>query len=163
LCDGCRWPRVRSSVSMVTVSGSLTVQAPLEHVWEVATDPRLSTRWNPNVVDVRNVRGLPVARGTRWTQVVRVLGANTILEAEVVECEAPMRGVVQMKGRGNPRVTTTLEPESDGVRLTQEMAIDFGGTLGGLAGRVAKPQIEKELNEALRRQKAAAESSSRPG
>lgn len=139
------------------VNGSIFVNAPVEKVWELATNPLLSPRWNANIVEVRDFSGFPVGRGSTWVQVLKILGKNTEMRATVMECEAPVSGTVQFHGPGDPRVTTVISREDGGSRLTQTMDIGEAGGLVGFALRVARSTIEHDLNEALRRQKSAAE------
>jgi len=139
------------------IEASIAIDAPPESVWPIATDPRLVSRWNSNIVRVEYDGEGAVETGTRWTQVVSILGSEETMEAEVVECHPPFRGVVRMRGRGEPLVTTTVHPEGNGSILTQVIEISIPAGLVGVALRLGEPVIRAQLNEALRRQKEAAE------
>jgi len=140
------------------VQGSIHVDAEPRSVWEIVTDPTLGGRWNPNVLEIRDFSGMPIRDGSSWVQVVKILGRPTNLTARVIECREPESGVVAFTGPGHPRVTTMVSPDGTGSQLTQIMDITVPGGLGGITIRLAGPTIEKELMEALRRQKHAAES-----
>ena len=141
----------------IRVKGSILVNAPVEKLWMLATNPMLSPRWNANIVEIRDFSGLPIGVGSTWVQVLKILGKNTEMRAVVTECQAPESGTVQFYGPGDPRVTTDITEEGGGSRLTQTMDIVEVGGLMGFALRVARSTIEHDLNEALRRQKVAAE------
>ena len=139
------------------IEDSVYIEAPPESVWHVTTDPRLSPQWNANIVAIRDVSGVPVETGSSWVQVVRILGKSTDMRAVVTECHPPNGGTVQFSGPGEPLVTSKIEAEGSGSRLTQIMEITIPGGLGGMAMRIAIPTIERELRHALESQKKAVE------
>ena len=140
------------------VDASIEIDAPPDRVWPIATDPYLASRWNSNVVSVSNVSPGPVRVGTRWTQVVRILGIDKTMQAEVVECSPPWRGVVRMDGPGDPIITTTIDRVGLGSVLTQVMDLSIPLGFSGVAMRLGVPLIKEQLQEALRRQKLEVES-----
>lgn len=146
---------------MVRIEGSLLVAAPVRKVWEVATDPSLTTYWNSNVTEVSDVSEAPLRVGSSWLQTVNILGRPNRLTTQIVEWQPPNYGVVAMSGMGSPRVTTTVEAVEGGSNLTQVMEISLPTGLGGIAFRFAGPTIQAELNEALRRQKMYIENGGR--
>ncbi len=141
----------------VRVEESILTSASPERLWEVATDPRLAPRWNPNVTDVKDISGVPVSTGTTWTQVVKILGRPQAMHARVVECDPPRKGVVELSGPGNPRITTQIDDAGSQRRLTQIMELRSGGGFGSMALRLAAGTVRRELQTALYHQKAAAE------
>jgi uncharacterized protein YndB with AHSA1/START domain len=52
------------------VSRRRTIQAPVEAVWSVVSDPYHLPRWWPRTTRVENVRGQPGARRSQWTAVL---------------------------------------------------------------------------------------------
>lgn len=142
----------------IRIERSIVVAAEAKRLWTIATDPSLSPRWNPNIVEVTDVSGLPIGPGSTWTQVVRILGRPVALKARVIRCDPPVSGAVDFSGPTELRVTTTISPEDGRCRLTQTMELYSAGAFGGMAMRLARPTIERELGEALERQKSAAES-----
>lgn len=147
------------------IEASIHVEAPAETVWHIATDPKLAPRWNPNIVSIDYDGDGPIHEGSTWLQVLRVMGKEERMTGTVVECEPPHHGVVSFTGTGSPRVTTTVADQSDGVTLTQTMDLRIPAGLTGAAMRLGAPLIREQLNQALRRQKQAAEqeTSSREG
>ena len=135
------------------IEASIEIAAPPDQVWPTATDPHLAMRWNDNIASVSSISPGPVAEGTRWQQVVRVMGTEQVMDAEVVECVPPLRGVVRMTGFGQPIVTTTVEPTDGGSLLSQVMEFTIPNGLSGVALKLGAPLIKDQLREALRRQK----------
>jgi len=143
----------------VRLEASIEIDAPPEAVWPIATNPNLAPQWNSNIVRVVYDGNGEVHAGTTWIQVLRVLGREETMRGEVVECDPPHRGVVRFQGPGDPVVTTTIGSEGSGSILHQVMDLTIPAGLTGMALRVGVPMIKEQLHEALRRQKAAAETS----
>ena len=142
------------------IEDSVLIEASPERVWQIITDPWLSPRWNSNIVEIRDVTGMPVQKGSSWVQVVRILGKRTEMKAEVVECDPPNGGMVKFSGPGEPVLTSKVEPEGSETRLTQIMDVTIPSGIGGMAVRLAVPTIVHELKHALQAQKLAAEEDS---
>lgn len=142
------------------IEDSVLINASPERVWQITTDPWLSPRWNSNIVEIRDVSGLPVERGSSWVQVVRILGRRTEMKARVEEADPPHGGTVRFSGPGEPVLTSRVEAEGSGTRLTQRMDVTIPRGLGGMAVRLAIPTIVHEMKHALQAQKIAAEDDS---
>jgi uncharacterized protein YndB with AHSA1/START domain len=56
---------------MPTVTRSRVIDAPVEKVWELVSDPYNMPRWWPRCVRVEDVAGGAGARRTRWTVVMQ--------------------------------------------------------------------------------------------
>ena len=139
------------------VEGSILVNSSAERVWSLVTDPRLSPRWNPNLTEVRDLSESPLKVGSSWVQVVKILGVLTEMKATVLDYRPPEVGTVSFSGPGAPRVSTLISPENGSVRLAQTMDFTDVSGIAGMALRLARHTIEHDLNEALLRQKLAAE------
>jgi uncharacterized protein YndB with AHSA1/START domain len=139
------------------IFGSVHVRADPETVWRVATDPTLGPRWNPNIIAINNFDGGPIRAGSTWSQVLRVMGQEERMDATVIECEPPRRGIVQFTGTGSPRVTTTVQTERDGCLLEQHMELSVPSGFKGVALKLGMPLIRDQLQQALNRQKTEAE------
>jgi uncharacterized protein YndB with AHSA1/START domain len=142
------------------IEDSVLIDATPERVWQIITNPWLSPRWNSNIVEIRDVSGLPVEKGTSWVQVVRILGRKTEMRAVVEDVDPPHGGTVRFSGPGEPLLTSRVEAEGSGTRLTQIMDVTIPKGIGGMAVRIAIPTIVHELKSALRAQKSVAEDGS---
>jgi uncharacterized protein YndB with AHSA1/START domain len=148
---------VRSTVAVTHV-----VDAPLERVWQVATDLPVRIHWLTGVDRVEVLTPGPFGAGTIWRE-TRVLagGARVTEEFCVHECEAPHRFVVSSPGSGaDYRMTYTFAPvrtgrHRGGTAVTIEQQGTPSGTtgrvlelmFGGLAARTAEGAIRQELSD----------------
>ena len=122
---------------MTVVSVSVEVDAPVERVWEVVSNPANLTHWDRHIERVSGVPAEGLSTGVRYTAEMRLLAVRGRVEAEVLEWEPPRRAVIRLSGLVQATVTSTVEPLSSGrSRLEHSVAYRFrGGALGDLAAR----------------------------
>jgi hypothetical protein len=140
------------------VSESIDIRAPRAVVFEAITDPRRTMEWNPNIVDMRELRGYPVGVGSSWIQVTTIAGRPLELHCAVIEWRPPGLGVLDVTGPQKARVTTECADIPGGTRVVQ--SIDFtppGGLLGAMAGGIIGQQLGRELSKSLQRQRDSLE------
>lgn len=148
----------RGAHRVTVVQAELDILAPLERVFEAVTDPRRGPEWNPNIIEMGPVDGLPVGIGSSWNQTVSVAGRTMNLHCRVAQFEAPLEGVLDVSGGQQARIVTRCAAVPGATRVTQ--IVDFvppGGLMGGLIAGAVKPMVERELHAALARQKATLE------
>jgi len=134
------------------------VKAPIEAVFGAVTDPRRTLDWNPGLVEVADVAGLPPGIGTSWRQVAHYAGRTVSLTCRVVAFSPPHVGVLDVTGDYEGKVTTRCQPADGGTLLSQ--TIEFtppSGIRGRLAMAVAHPLIAREVSHTLHRQKVILE------
>jgi len=98
-----------------------------------------------------------VGVGSRWTQVVRIMGMEQTMDAEIIDFRPPTYGAVRLTGPGSPVVTTSVEAADSGSLLTQSIDIQVPPGIAGLTIQLGLPHITEQLHESIRRQKIAAE------
>ena len=76
---------------MTTIRSKIEIDAPTERVWPFVADPVLESGWNPKMVGIERDAEGPVRLGERFKIEYVMSGKSSTCEAEVVECEAPMR------------------------------------------------------------------------
>jgi hypothetical protein len=74
---------------MTRISGEVTIDAPLEEVFDLVADERNEPRYNPRIVRAEKLGDGPVGAGTRFTARPRGMGARGSMTVEVVEYERP--------------------------------------------------------------------------
>jgi uncharacterized membrane protein len=134
------------------------IRAPRDVVFEAITDPRRTMEWNPNIVDLRDVQGIPVGVGSHWIQATRIAGRMLELQCRIVRWEPPAIGVLEVSGPQQAVITTECVSIAGGTRVVQ--TIDFkppGGLIGAMAGGLIGQQLMRELRGSMKRQKAALE------
>lgn len=116
---------------------AVDIDAPVERVWEVVSDPRNLPRWDRHIVDVRGVPEGGLVRGSRYETQTRFMGIQAGVDAHVEEIDPPRYARIYLSGLLDAVVTTRVSPIDDHrSRLEQEVEFRFhGGTLGRLAAR----------------------------
>jgi uncharacterized membrane protein len=140
------------------VRETIDIRAPREAVFDAITDPRRTMEWNPNIVDLRALHGIPIGAGSRWIQMTSIAGRVLALRCRIVRWEPPGIGVLEVSGPQQAVITTECVPSGDGTRVVQ--TIDFkppGGLIGAMAGGLIGQQLARELRGSMQRQKAALE------
>jgi uncharacterized protein YndB with AHSA1/START domain len=79
---------------------AIEVDAPLDVVWSLVSDPTASARWSPNVISTVVTTDGPVGVGTRMTNHNRMGDVEWDTYSEVVEHAAPTSLAFRMKGSG---------------------------------------------------------------
>jgi len=142
------------------VSASTRIKAPIETVWEIATDPTAAltfmsgvTRWE---LASEPDRGL----GARYRMLMRIGSAEVGGLIEIVEWRPPYdfawHSVTGLDQRGRFRLRT----ESEG-RTKAEFRLAYGvagsGLSGWIAERVAAPGMRSHLERSMRQLRRLAE------
>ena len=122
---------------MSVVTASIEVEAPVELVWEVVSDPRNLPHWERHIVRVTGVPKEGLREGSRYTTEMRFMAVKANVKAEVLEWDPPRRATFQLVGLLDATVTTTLEPLGpERTRLDHVVEYSFrGGPLGEIAAR----------------------------
>jgi len=134
-------------------------------VFAYLTDVDRVREWQPATEEVRRETDGPVGVGSRWTQVLRVMGRTIESRIEVTEHEPDSRFAIRTSGGPvNFHVVHTLEPVGDGN--VTSLRIDGEGEAGrllklgeGMAVRAA----ERELRRSFERLRDVLESSGAAG
>lgn len=119
------------------VGVSVEVDAPPERVWEVAADPRHLPRWERHILSVRDLPEDGLAKGARYSVVMRFVAVHATVHAEVLEWSPPWYACVRLSGLLDATVRTTITSIGDSrSRLEHDIEYSFrGGALGELAAR----------------------------
>ncbi|MBI4261289.1 MAG: SRPBCC family protein [Actinobacteria bacterium] len=122
---------------MTRVSTTVEVEAPLERVWEVVSDPRNLPRWDRHITAVEGVPDSGLEEGTTYETELRFMGLHSHVHAEVEELDPPSYARIRLSGLLEAEVITRLAA-LDGGRTRLEQVVDFefrGGTLARMASR----------------------------
>lgn len=76
---------------MARISGEVTIDAPVEDVFDLVADERNEPRYNPRIVRAEKVSEGPVGRGARFVAEPKSMGAKAAMNLEVVEYDRPHR------------------------------------------------------------------------
>jgi uncharacterized protein YndB with AHSA1/START domain len=143
---------------MSTVSAEITIDAPMERVWETIMDPSRLGDWVTIHKSVSNVSQNPLRPGSTMDQSMCVKGLTFRVHWTLVSVDSPRRAQWEGAGpaRSNALIRYELSSNGDG-RTTFKYTNEFhppGGRLGNAAGRViVGATSEREAHNSLARLK----------
>ena len=145
---------------MVTVEHEVMVSRPRSEVFAYLANPRNLPEWQSSVLETRMEAEGPVAVGSRWTEVRRVLGRKMEAGVEVTEYEPDRRfSVRSVAGPVRFLVEHTLEEAEGGTRIHivgQGEQSGFMARLGDrLVARQAKQAFESDFDRLKQRLEAS--------
>lgn len=128
---------------MSSVTSSITIKRPIEHVFAVLTDVERTGMWFPGNVEEHWTSSAPHGVGSTRHAVVTMLGRRIENDAVATEYEPPYRGVMQGTSPNAPFVVTLVLARSGDathVEVTSEIMLRgalriFGPPVTSLYGR----------------------------
>jgi uncharacterized protein YndB with AHSA1/START domain len=145
---------------MSTVRVKITIDAPIERVWDTIMDPARFGEWVTIHRQVRNF-STPMTTGSTMDQVLHLRGVSFHVHWTLADCHAPNLAVWNGQGpaRSKALIRYELSGEKDGrtdFAYTNEFSPP-GGRLGTLASRVVIGASEREARNSLLQLKALLE------
>jgi uncharacterized protein YndB with AHSA1/START domain len=145
---------------MVHIRVRQHIEAPIEHVWELAADCSRIPEWSVGFVEVRDCPDRIDQIGARYTTVGRVLGRHIIGSWETTRADRPhffeRQGVARTGDRAT--IAVTLIEADGGTDSTYEFQYQLpGGMFSGVAEGLAAAAIERDLRHANENFKALCE------
>ena len=142
---------------MATVSTSIDINAPVQDVWNVATDLNRMGEWVSIHRDFPAPPPAEITPGTQFKQTLTVADTPFEIEWTAAEVDGPTR--LSWDGVGpagtTARTTYMLAAENGGTRFTYENEFKLpAGKVGEAAGRVVEGTADREANDSLARFKA---------
>ena len=124
---------------------TITLNAPLEKVFDYWSDPAQLTEIWPSMVEIKDVQELP-SDGHTCSHVFRMLGVRLEGTSEDIEYVLNERTVSKTKGDIESTLAAVLQPEASGPRMT--LGVEYNAPIPAL-GRSAEAFIlganEREL------------------
>ncbi|MGH2693004.1 MAG: SRPBCC family protein [Actinomycetota bacterium] len=126
---------------MTLIRESTLVDAPVDEVWSVVSDPRNLPSWNKHIVAVHDLREDGLEPGTRyWTEIVGA-GVQFRVRAHVEELDPPRYSRIRLSGPIDAVVQTWVHPAGR-RRSRLEHQVDYHlhhtGPLDDLIGRALR-------------------------
>ena len=133
---------------MAKVERSITINAPVEKVFNYLEDPMAQLEWVPSMMEVKDVSGSGLGAHFKWKY--KMAGIFLEGESTVTEHIPNKRLVTQSKGGAISTWTFNLEPHDSGtvVKLTIEYTIPVP-VLGKLAEKIVLKRNEREADLAM--------------
>ena len=115
---------------MAHIAGEVTIDAPVDEVFDMVADERNEPRYNPRIVRAEKVSEGPVGRGARFVAEPKSMGAKGEMTLEILEYDRPHRlrnlvrsSYMQVDG------TLTFEEVGDGTRLRWDWDMGLVGSM----------------------------------
>lgn len=141
---------------MAKVERSMTINAPVEKVFNYIANPANEMEWFASISDIRDIKGQGV--GQKYGYTFKMAGLPLKGESEVLEYAPNQRYVTESKGGISSSWTWTFSPEdgSTKVNVVVEYSIPIP-VLGKIGEKLALGQIEREADMAAANIKAILE------
>jgi uncharacterized protein YndB with AHSA1/START domain len=147
---------------MSTVHVKITINAPIERVWETVMNPERLKDWVTIHRSLKEVTGNPARKGATMDQVLHMRGVSFRVHWTLVDVSPPNRADWEGRGPAHSRARITYQLSGDGDGPTEfEYTNEFitpGGRLGNVASRViVGAASEREAHSSLQRLKELVE------
>jgi len=104
---------------MPTITQSVTVNRPVEEVWDFIGSFENTTRWSRGVLEARQTSDGPLGVGSRLQTVVKAFGRRRTADYLVTEYEPNHAFAFEVSsGPMTSRARSSVEPAGAGTRLT---------------------------------------------
>jgi uncharacterized membrane protein len=140
LCEVDEYGKLRKELEMATIESSVTINAPIEKVFEYSKPENLPEIW-PSLVEVKNVKQLPNG-GYSWDWVYKMAGMTFNGSSEHTEFVPNERTVSKSTGIEST-ITWSYESVGEGTKMTTHTEYKIPIPL---LGKVAEAFIVK-MNE----------------
>ena len=137
---------------MAQIERSIFINAPVERVFDYATDPDNQAAWARDVSDVRERSPGPITVGTTWIQVVTGFFMAQQALGKVIEYERPHRFAQEIAyGRRSSTTIFEFEPKGNGTTLTMiAPSTPQSGLARFIGGRIVQGLIAGVLEHDLK-------------
>ena len=113
---------------MTHIQHTITIDRPVNEVWDYVLDARNDPVWITNVVDVGRGAEAPVEVGLEIEETYKFLGVRLPTTLKVTEHEPPRRSAIEVSDGPIPaRGSYQLEPVDGATRFTMTMDTDAHG------------------------------------
>jgi uncharacterized protein YndB with AHSA1/START domain len=115
---------------MAHIAGEVTIDAPVDEVFDMVADERNEPKYNPRIVRAEKVSEGPVGRGARFVAEPKSMGAKGEMTLEILEYDRPHHlhnlvrsSYMQVDG------TLTFEEVDGGTRLRWDWDMSLVGPM----------------------------------
>ena len=129
---------------MATMEKSITIDSPVERVFDYLRDPKSNLEWFPGMEEIKDVTGEGVGAHFRW--VYRMAGFPLEGETAVLQFVPNERMVTQSKGGIASTWTWAFAAVNGGARV--DLAVEYTVPVPVL-GKVAEALVVKQNDRAL--------------
>lgn len=145
---------------MAKITTSIDIDAPVQDVWNVATDLERMGEWVSIHRDFPESPPSDLAEGSSFTQTLSVAGTPFSVDWTATEVDGPEKLSWDGVGPAGTTAHTTyaLAAENGGTRFTYENEFNLpAGKVGEAAASVVSGQADKEADDSLKKLKELVE------
>jgi len=129
---------------MPRAEASVTINAPIEKVFDVVADPEQVPQYMSGVSDVSNIQGDPGEKGSSSDIAYHVMGMKFTQQMTVSEVEKPRKLLLEMKGGFPGTFQWTLEAQGQATKV--DVMVDYS-VPGGILGKIANQLLLERMNQ----------------
>jgi uncharacterized protein YndB with AHSA1/START domain len=130
---------------MPVITHSVTINQPVEKVFNYVVDVANHKAWQAGIVNARVAPDGPVGVGSVYTYTTEVLGRKIDSQMQVSAFEPNRRWSVKTVGPNPAETNYLFEPAGNGTNLT--LSMELTGGYPPMAEPMIKQQMEKSLAE----------------
>jgi uncharacterized protein YndB with AHSA1/START domain len=113
---------------MTRIEHTVTIERPLEEVWDYLMDARNDPVWLSHVVEVGRGADQPMAPGLEFDETIKFLGKRLPVTMKVTDHEPMRRSSIELVNSPVPgHAGYEFEPVDGGTRLTATLETDAHG------------------------------------
>ena len=132
---------------MPRIKESVDIKRPVDRVFAYTTDAKMWPKWQSTIPEAEQTSPDPVAVGSTFKGIIRMMGRNMKWTARTTECETNRRfGKTITCGSITNEQHNTYEPRDEGTRFT----IVYDMRMGGLM-KLFSPMIINSTRQALKK------------
>ena len=129
---------------MATIHQSIDIDAPMERVFAILSDPKRLPEYVPGVISVENIQQTEQHVGDSFRATYSVLGLHFPMTFTATEYEHPTKLTRRFEGGMKGTWTWLLEPRGNSTHLTTAMEYEMAG---GILGKAMNAVLVERMNE----------------
>lgn len=132
---------------MARIKRKITINCPVDEVFDFVTNPDNWTKYVTSLVDVRDLSSHEAVPGTTFRWTYRILGMNFHGKGEVTENIKNKRFGLRMEGNFPINETYTFSKSERGTELSVEIEYDFPGKIMSVVTNKVMEKLNKKEAE----------------
>jgi carbon monoxide dehydrogenase subunit G len=134
---------------MPVIDETVVIAQPMESVFQFLCEPANVKLWDSSIVEAEQIGTAPLATGTKWRGVTKILGKKFTWTTEITDAQRPGRMESRsIEGKLSFTLLYELTPHQSGTLLRYRIDADSG--LGGVFGRLGDPLVQSAQGRTVR-------------
>ena len=130
---------------MIRIEGEITIDRPVDEVFDVVADERNEPRYNPRILRVDKLTPGPIDHGTRFQAQTTTMGRAAGITIQYTAYQRPRRLASSIHmAAADIKGTLTFDPVADGTRMGWSWELRLRGWYRLLAPAIARSGRRQE-------------------